>query len=145
MLCCPEHGYVNTTEAPTLLLCAVRFLKTKPQRKTNKIPQIERGAKIHVHYGIWCWSLLALEWTPIFTSQFIVFSMYLIVGVGVTRTPQSTNWSGRVLQAISSVMYNLYDLSFDGARLSAHIRSSKHACIPAHVKKRGEQRSFAAN
>ena len=55
-------------------------------------------------YGIWCWSLLALEWTPIFTSQSIVFSLYSIVGVGVTGPPQSTNWSCRVLQAISSVM-----------------------------------------
>ena len=58
----------------------------------------------HTHYGIWCWSLLALEWTPIFTSHSIVFSLYSIVGVGVTGPPQSTDWSGRVLQAISSVM-----------------------------------------
>ena len=56
------------------------------------------------HYGIWCWSLLALEWTPIFISQSIVFSLYSIVVVGVTGPPLSTNWSGRVLQAISSVM-----------------------------------------
>ena len=56
------------------------------------------------YYGIWCWSLLAPEWTPIFTSQSIVFSLYSIVGVVVTGPPQSTNWSGRVLQAISSVM-----------------------------------------
>ena len=35
------------------------------------------------HYGIWCWSLLALEWTP---SQSIVFSLYSIVGVGGDRT-----------------------------------------------------------
>ena len=26
------------------------------------------------HYGIWCWSLLAIEWIPIFTSQSIVSS-----------------------------------------------------------------------
>ena len=31
--------------------------------------------KTEIHYGIWCWSLLALEWTPIFTSQPIVFSL----------------------------------------------------------------------
>ena len=53
---------------------------------------------LHIHYGIWCWSLLALEWT-------IIVSLYSIVGVGVTGPPQSTNWSGRVLQAISSVTY----------------------------------------
>ena len=57
-----------------------------------------------MHYGIWGWSLLALEWTPIFTSQSIVFSLYSIVGVGVTGPPLSTNWIGRVFQAISSVM-----------------------------------------
>ena len=67
------------------------------------------------HYGIWCWSLLALEWTPIFTSQSIVFSLYSIVGVGVTGPPLSTNWSGRVLQAISSVM-----------RLGVHTNKKKH-------------------
>ena len=57
-------------------------------------------------YGIWCWNLLALEWTPIFTSQSIVhvFSLYYNVWVGVTGPPLNTNWSGRVLQAISSVM-----------------------------------------
>ena len=31
-------------------------------------------------------------------------SLYSIVGVGVTRPPLCTNWSSRVLQAISSVM-----------------------------------------
>ena len=41
---------------------------------------------------------------PYFTSQSIVFSLYSIVGVGVTGPPLSTNWSGRVLQAISSVL-----------------------------------------
>ena len=60
------------------------------------------------HYGIWCWSLLALEWTPVFTSPSIVFSLYSIVGVGVTGPPQSTNWSGRVFQAISSAMQILF-------------------------------------
>ena len=63
------------------------------------------------HYGIWCWSQLALEWTPIFTSQSIVLSLYSIVGVGVTEPPPSTNWSGWVLQAISSVMCDLAWLS----------------------------------
>ena len=28
----------------------------------------ERAKTTPSHYGIWCWSLLALEWTPIFTS-----------------------------------------------------------------------------
>ena len=30
--------------------------------------------------------------------------LYSLMGVGVTGSPLSTNWSGRVLQAISSVM-----------------------------------------
>ena len=50
------------------------------------------------HYGIWCWSLLALEWTPIFTSPFYSHCI-LLWGRG-----DRTNWSGRVRQAISSVM-----------------------------------------
>ena len=45
---------------------------------------------------------------PYFTSQSMVFSLYSIVGVGVTGPPQSSNWSGRVLQAISSVMCNVH-------------------------------------
>ena len=56
------------------------------------------------HYGVWCWSLLALEWSPIFTSQSIVFSLCSVVGVGVTGPLQSTNWSSMVIQAISSIM-----------------------------------------
>ena len=53
------------------------------------------------HYGIWCWSLLVLEWT-LFSP---LNPLYSLMGVGVTGPPLSTNWSGRVLQAISIVMF----------------------------------------
>ena len=57
-----------------------------------------------LHYGIWYWSPLALEWT-LFSP---LNPLYSLMGVGVTGPPLSTNWSGRVLQAISSVMLGRY-------------------------------------
>ena len=82
------------------------------------------------HYGIWCWSLLALEWTHIFTPQSTVFSVYSIVGLGVTGPPLSTNRSGRVLQAISSIMNNLCVkriITFDRVH---HMHSKANASHP---------------
>ena len=70
---------------------------------------------------------MVLEWTPIFTSQSIVFSLYSIVGVGVTGPPQSTNRSGRALQAISSVM-------FWPQAMTMH-RSSVPCCVVQDVRK----------
>ena len=69
------------------------------------------------YYGIWCWSLLAPEWTPIFTSQSIVFSLYSIVGVVVTGPPQSTNWSGRAFRpfpASWALMFSLICAQING-------------------------------
>ena len=45
-----------------------------------------------------CWPLNGPLFSPL-------NPLYSLMGVGVTGPPLSTNWSGRVLQAISSVMY----------------------------------------
>ena len=54
-----------------------------------------------LHYGIRCWSPLAIEWTLFW----ILNPLYSFIRVGVSGPPLSSYWSSGVLQAISSVMY----------------------------------------